>query len=50
MSAPSIYFDEARYGWVRYGNFFPYEVWGDGPFFHDAVQATAPTKAEGASK
>lgn len=27
-----IYFDHLRYGWVRYGRFWPYEVWGDGPF------------------
>lgn len=43
MSVPSIYFDEARYGWVRFGTFFPYEVWGDGPFFHKTKPATSDT-------
>ncbi len=31
------YFDEQRYGWVRFGNFFPFEVFGNGPFFHDKI-------------
>lgn len=37
------YFDEQRYGWVRFGNFFPFEVWGNGPFFHDEINKRTKT-------
>lgn len=37
MKEKGCYFDEARHGWVRFGNFFPFEAFGNGPFFHDSV-------------
>ena len=35
----NVWFDCLRAGWHRYGQFFPLEAFGNGPFFHGGSNA-----------
>ncbi len=41
-SKPDVWYSAEEHGWWRYGKFFPGEVWGDGPFFHDDYAQREP--------